>query len=449
MSNDRPPVRRQRSGRDGEADVEQDGAQQDGAQQDGAQQDGAQGVPREPGARPRKRAPAKRAAASPTKGDSTAAKETAEVKRTPTAKTRSTRGKPVIAVTGAARGIGELLTRRLASSDAVKKVVAIDTIRGDTPRATWRLADVRDPTLADRLAGVDVVVHLATMRPVEPDRPSRQSTNVRGTATVLTAAPAAGVKRVVIVTSAMVYGANPDNAVPLDEDGELRASADNSYLGDLLEMERLASQAPRTHPGLSVTVLRPATLVGPGIDTVLTRHFEAPRLLSVKGAHICWQFCHVDDLLAALELAATSGLARGGADDGFVAAAVGSPGHLDQSEIERVTEKRHIELPAAVAFGTAERLHRIGATPASSSDLRFLVYPWVVEPRRLMALGWRASFSNEAALRAAMAESSGQHAIGGHRIGRRDAAAGAAVGATVALVGTAALVRRARRRRRG
>jgi nucleoside-diphosphate-sugar epimerase len=433
MSNDRPPVRRQRSGPDGQARVEREGA------------------PREPGAKPRKRAPAKRAAA-PATAESAAAKESAAAEGTATAVTKarsSGRRKPVVAVTGAARGVGELLTRRLASSDAVKKVVAIDTIRGDTPRATWRLADVCDPTLADRLTGVDVVVHLATMRPAESDRPSKPSTNVRGTATVLTAAPAAGVKRVVIVTSAMVYGANPDNAVPLDEDGELRAAADTSYLGDLLEMERLASQAPRTHPGLSVTVLRPAALVGPGIDTVLTRHFEEPRLLSVKGAHICWQFCHVDDLLAALEFAATSGFEAAGPDAGFVAAAVGSPGHLDQGEIERVTEKRHIELPAAVAFGTAERLHRIGATPASSSDLRFLVYPWVVEPRRLMASGWRASFSNEAALRATIAESSGQHAIGGHRIGRRDAAAGAAVGATVALVGTAALVRRARRRRRG
>jgi nucleoside-diphosphate-sugar epimerase len=360
------------------------------------------------------------------------------------------RAGPVVAVTGAAHGIGEILVRRLASSTAVKKVVAIDTIRGDVPDATWRLADVRDPTLVERLAGVDVIVHLAVDSSVNHDEAVQHDESTRATATVLTAAAAASVKHVVLVTSAMVYGAHADNPVPLSEDADLGAVADGGWLGDLLEIERLAAQAPRTHPGLLVTVLRPATLVGGGVDTIFTRHFEAPRLLAVKGSHTRWQFCHVEDLLSALELVVTGGVsALGQENDGHVVAAVGSDGWLELADVERVTGKRHIELPASVAFGTAERLHRLGVTPAGSSDLQFLVHPWVVEVGRLAAAGWRPAYDNEAALEVAIAESSGRLAIGGHRLGRRDAAAGAAVGATVALVGTAALVRRARRRRHG
>jgi len=360
------------------------------------------------------------------------------------------RAGPVVAVTGAAHGIGEILVRRLASSTAVKKVIAIDTIRGDVPDATWRLVDVRDPLLVERLAGVEVIVHLAVDSTVDHDEAIPQSESARATATVLTAAPAAGVKHVVLVTSAMVYGAHADNPVPLSEDADLGAVADGGWLGDLLEIERLAAQAPRTHPGLLVTVLRPAALVGGGIDTIFTRHFEAPRLLAVKGSHTRWQFCHVEDLLSALELVVTGGMsALGQETDGHVVAAVGSDGWLELADVERVTGKRHIELPASVAFGTAERLHRLGVTPAGSSDLQFLVHPWVVQVGRLAAAGWRPAYDNEAALEVAIAESSGRLAIGGHRLGRRDAAAGAAVGATVALVGTAALVRRARRRRHG
>jgi nucleoside-diphosphate-sugar epimerase len=327
-------------------------------------------------------------------------------------------------------------------------VVAIDTFRGDAPQATWRLADVRDPMVADRLGGVDVVVHLAPDIGSAGERVDRHSASVRATATVLTAAAAAGVRHVVLVTSAMVYGAQADNALPLGEDAPLLAAPDSALLGDLLEMERLAAQAPRTHPGLAVTVVRPAALVGPGVDTVLTRHFEAPRLLALKGARTSWQFCHVDDLVRALEVVVIHG-AEPDAGDRHRVVAVGSEGWLDQLDVERVTGKRHIELPAAVAFSTAERLHRLGATPASAGDLHFLVYPWVVETSWLTAHGWTPLHTNEDALRAALAESSGRLAIGGHRLGRRDAAAGAAVGATVALVGTAALVRRARRRRRG
>ena len=38
---------------------------------------------------------------------------------------------PVVAVTGAARGIGHALTVRLAASPDVRKVIAIDSDRGD------------------------------------------------------------------------------------------------------------------------------------------------------------------------------------------------------------------------------------------------------------------------------------------------------------------------------
>src|SRR4029079_14990546 len=161
-----------------------------------------------------------------------------------------------------------------------------------------------DPALATRLGKVDTVVHLAVDTTLDGDRREQGELNVRGTQTVLTAAAATGVRRVVLCTSAMVYGDLADNELPLPEDAPLRAVPDGGLLSDWLEVERLAAQAPRSHPGLQVTVLRPATVVGPGVDSLLTRHFEAPRLLMVRDSSPRWQFCHVDDLAAALELAA-------------------------------------------------------------------------------------------------------------------------------------------------
>src|SRR5215470_9347392 len=72
-----------------------------------------------------------------------------------------------------------------------------------------------------------------------------------------TAAAAGQVGRVILVTSAIVYGARPDNPVPLEETAPLRADPDGSVAGDLLEIEHLARRSPRVHPGLSVTVVRP------------------------------------------------------------------------------------------------------------------------------------------------------------------------------------------------
>ena len=347
---------------------------------------------------------------------------------------------PVVAVTGAARGVGHALTLRLADSPLIDRVVAIDDHRGDAAGVTWRVADVRDPALAARLTGVDVVIHTDVDTSADTDPRHRRALNVRAAQTVLTAAAAERVGRVVLVTSAMVYGARPDNPVPLPEDAPLLADADGSVAGDLLEIEELARRSRRVNPGTAVTVVRPAALVGDAVDTLLTRHFEAPRLFAVRGCAPRWQFCHVDDLVSALELAAV-----GEVSGDF---AVGSDGSLSQAEVEELSGLKSIELPARLTFGTAQRLHRLGVTPAPAAELRYMVYPWVVDCAALRTAGWQPSRDNASALSALLAARAGHHAVAGRRIDRKDAAltAAGAAGTAAAVIGTAAIVRRARRK---
>jgi len=346
---------------------------------------------------------------------------------------------PVVAVTGAASGLGHALTVRLAASGRVGRVVAIDGHRGDATGVTWRVVDVRDPAVAGRLSGVDVLVHLDLDLAPDSDHRSRRAFNVRGAQTVLTAAAAGRVGRVVLVTSAMVYGAGPDNPVPLAESAPLGADSDGSVVGDLLEIEQLAQRSPQTNPGMAVTVVRPAALVGEGVDTVVTRHFEAPRLLAVKGCAPRWQFCHVDDLVSALELAAA-----GEVTGTF---AVGCDGWLDQEQVQELSGLRQIELPPGLTFGTVQRLHRAGIIPAPVTDLRFVVYPWVVDCLALRQAGWKPAFSNAEALQVLLEQRAGHHAVAGRRLDRKDATITAA--GAVAVIGTAAIVREVRRRRRG
>ena len=154
------------------------------------------------------------------------------------------------------------LTARLAASPRIGRVIAIDGHRGDATGVTWRVVDIRDPALAGRLAGVDVVVHTDLDLAPDSDQRARRAFNVRGAQTVLTAAAAGRVGRVVLVTSAMVYGARPDNPVPLAKDAPLGADPDGSVVGDLLEVEHLAQRSPQANPGMAITVVRPAALVG-------------------------------------------------------------------------------------------------------------------------------------------------------------------------------------------
>ncbi len=187
---------------------------------------------------------------------------------------------------------------------------------------------------------------------------------------------------------------------------------------------------------MAITVVRPAALVGEGVDTLVTRHFEAPRLLTVKGCAQRWQFCHIDDLVSALELAAAgevSGelrrrlrrLAGAGAGRGAVRPAP-----------DRAAGRPDLRHRAAAAPGR----HHPGAghRPALSSSTR-----GSSTASTLRDAGWRPASGNAAACRRP-AGASGRRAPPSPgaawprrtRRSRRPAA-------TVAVIGTAAIVRRA------
>jgi nucleoside-diphosphate-sugar epimerase len=341
---------------------------------------------------------------------------------------------PVVAVTGAASGAGAAVLAHLAGSPRVARAIGVDD--GPAPAGTsaeWRQVDSLDPGLTAAFAGVTALAHLAVDLTPDPDRAGQRLRNTRAAQTAITAAFAAGVRRVVVVGSALVYGAYADNPVPLGDDAPLRAMPESSAVGDLLEIERIAAASRRSHRGLAVTVLRPAVVLGAGDREPMAALLSAPRLLRIRGADTRWQFCHVADLAAAVELAA---LAPAGVLDG--PANVACDGWLDHDELERVSGRRSLELPEGVAVGTAERLNRLGVTPAPPSELDHLVHPLVVGTARLHAAGWRPAYTN--------AEAVADHVRERRRLGPA-VVGGAAAGAAVALVGTAALVRRARRRR--
>ena len=337
-------------------------------------------------------------------------------------------------VTGAGTPLGRALVARLAAAQPAGAVTALDAEPVDVDGAVWRPADVLAPDLAAHLAGLRTVVHLAVSYDVTADADARRARTVGGTAAVLEAARAAGAQRVVLVTSTDVHASVPGAGVPAVEDLPLRAEPDTALTGDLLEVERLADHATRT--GLEVVVLRPAPVVGgplgPAYDGALLHGLDAPRLLAVRGVEPLWQLCHSDDLLAALELAATGDLTG--------PAAVASAGWLTQREVELASKRRRLELPAAVALSTAERLHRVGVSAGSPAELDRLLAPLVVDPARLRAAGWQPSWTAADALAAHLAGR-------GRTAGRAGTYTAAGAGATVALVGTAALVRRTRRRR--
>ncbi len=174
-----------------------------------------------------------------------------------------------VLVTGAAGHLGSALTRALERHGF--EVVAFDRRPARSPEAaTWVQADVRS---ADQLraatAGCEVVFHLAAVLPQHHCRAAEMhAINVGGTRNVVTAALAAGVRRLVFLSSVEVYGI-PEQC-PCDEDALLRPVG--LYGQQKVEAELVAFRAAAAG-ALEVVVLRPCTIVGRGASPHLYRPF--------------------------------------------------------------------------------------------------------------------------------------------------------------------------------
>lgn len=348
-----------------------------------------------------------------------------------------------VAVTGAEGGIGRRLVDLLLDAPETTRVIGIDVAAPDGPARPHleRLRmDVRDPALAERLSGVDVVVHLAFRSDPSHDEAASHAVNVGGTRNVFEAAASAGVRKAIHVSSALVYGAHPDNPLPLDEDQPLRPNAPFGFAEHQAEVERWLWPWADRHPRLMVTVLRPSVVAGPGLSNLVSRQLDAPRFNAVRGHKPPIQFIHVEDLATALHHVVRHDLPG--------VFNVSSEGWLSFDEVTAISGRAVLEVPEELAFSLTDRLWRLGLGAAPAGQVPYLMHPWVVSVDRLLATGWRPHRSN----RDALAEMAGEHAdelvLGPIRTRRSLVRNAALTAAVVGAVGLGTAVTRRRRRRR-
>lgn len=220
-------------------------------------------------------------------------------------------------VTGAAGFLGSRVTARLLSEG--HEVVAMvrhasDAARVHAPGAAVAVADLGDPAaLRAAAAGAAIVCHCAAAIPGTASPAQTRAANVDGTARLLEAAVAAGVRRFVYVSTDSVYGDAGTAGATEDQPTNPEYFDEGDYPRSKLEGEALALVAAREH-GLEVAIVRTCLLYGPGRSpgSDLLRRWGARRVHLLWGggrARISMAF--VTDAAAAVALAATRPEAAG------------------------------------------------------------------------------------------------------------------------------------------
>ena len=292
----------------------------------------------------------------------------------------------VIAVTGLGSFFGRGVVDRLFARSSDLRLIGLDHRRPFRldPRVRFHHVDLTEPTADGRLMEVlarervDALVHTAFRSSPTPDLEMDHELETIGSLHVMNACAAAKVKRLVVVSSTMLYGPRPDNPNFVTENHPLRGHPDAHAVQDRVEMEQLLGDWRDRHSGTDVTVLRFCWVVGPNYWDSVVSYFALPVVPMVLGYDPLMQFVHEEDCLHALERATLTPIPG-------VYNVVGR-GVLPLSTLLRLAGKRILSLPASILYRMAyyPSQSQTGDPPAGFYD--YLRYLWVADGAR----GWDA-----------------------------------------------------------
>jgi UDP-glucose 4-epimerase len=292
----------------------------------------------------------------------------------------------VVLVTGACRFLGGYLTARLAQNPLINHVIAVDAVAPSKDllrrmgRAEFVRADIRNPFIAKiiRNGDVDTVVHAAaaSYAPRQGGRATLKEFNVMGAIQLFAACQKSPtVRRVILKSTSEVYGSSPRDPVMFTEDSSARRPPGEGFARDSIDIEGYARGLARRRPDIAVTILRLANMIGPGMDTALSRYLGGPVVPTVIGHDARLQLLHEQDALGVLERATVAG--RSGTFN------IGAAGIVMMSQAIRRSGRIALPVPRS-GLALADSLRRATRyTEVDREQLNYLSYGRVMDTTRM------------------------------------------------------------------
>ena len=306
-----------------------------------------------------------------------------------------------ILIAGLASEWGGRLARTLEKDPEIETIVGIDT--ADPGYELERTEFVRTETDPGRVvriiraAQIDTIVYVNLVPDTVPVAPApRSGRGVAGLRRLLSAAAVTDVARLVVKSSAEVYGSGRDAPAFFTEEMPIDGSPQTAAQRGLLQAETLLAEFAGEHPQRTVTSLRCALVTGPGLSTAHLRLLGLPAIPAILGFDPRWQFVHADDVVASLAHAVHAVVpgAYNLAGDGVLAL----------SEVAGLLDKPLVPLlPPWGTLFTARQARRL-RLPVPLGMLRDLRYGRGVDNRRLKATGFSLRYTSREAVLKLLAE---------------------------------------------
>ncbi len=239
---------------------------------------------------------------------------------------------------------------------------------------------------------ISAVVHLGVMHDPRASAAEHHSWNVAGFAKLLEWVALYKIPKLVVLSSANVYGPQPDNAQFLTEDAPLLGGQRFPEIRDLVEVDMLAQSFFWKNPETETVVLRPVHILG-GVRNAPSNYLRLPVVPTLMGFDPMVQVVHEDDVVHALRLALRPGV-RGIFN-------VAGPTPVPLSHLVRALGRPQLPVPHPFAKGLLQRLYRLRLSSFPAPELDHIRYVCMVDDARAReVLGYSARKSLEETARA-------------------------------------------------
>ncbi len=301
-----------------------------------------------------------------------------------------------VLVTGASTFLGGYLVARLAANPDIERVVAVDSriprkdLLRRMGRAEFLRLDIRRPTIAKAIAGydVDTVVHAATsIMDTAQHSAAIKDFTVMGSMQVCAACQRSpSVKRLILRSTAMVYGASAHDPSHFAEETSARREPTRGYGRDLLDVEGYVRGLARRRQDIAVTTVRLQAMLGPRINTRMSSYLSLPVVPTVFGFDPRLQFLHEEDALAAMEHVTVAG--RPGTFN------IAGQGVVTLSQAIRRAGHLALPVPGGLLAPITGVLQDLRSAKLRSSQTEYLTYGRVLDTTRMRTeLGFAPRYS--------------------------------------------------------
>jgi len=278
-----------------------------------------------------------------------------------------------VLVTGVCGRLGRRLARALHRQC---RVIGLDRRPfPDRPRdVEHHELDLRSARARDVFAsGVSAVVHLGVDHDLRADSAENHAVNMTRVQKLFEYVEHFGVKKVVLLSSANVYGPRPDNPQFLTEDAPLLGAGPFSQIRDLVELD-MGSQAYFWRlPEVGTVILRPAHILGT-VKNAPSNYLRLAVVPTLLGFDPMMQAVHQDDVVRAIMLALKPE-ARGVFN-------IAGPPPVPLSRVLELLERSTVAVPHTMARLGVERLFKLRVTSFPAPELDFIRYVCMIDDAR-------------------------------------------------------------------